>query len=150
MAAEKRARRSMSDDHKASLAQGRTQGRAVRNYLEALAAHAPKRGRRRTAETVDNRLAAIERELVAADPLRRLKLIQERRDLSAERDTLGAPVDMARLEACFVEVAASYSARQGISYQSWREVGVPAAVLARAGITRTRSSSSAPANPAEG
>jgi hypothetical protein len=128
----------MSDDHKASLAQGRTEGRAVRNYLEALAAHAPKRGRRRTVDTVDRRLVAIERELAAADPLRRLKLIQERRDLQAERETLAAPVDMAALESAFVEIAASYSARQGINYQSWREVGVPAAVLTRAGISRNR------------
>jgi hypothetical protein len=128
----------MSDDHKASLAQGRTEGRAVRNYLEALAAHAPKRGRRRTVDTVDRRLVAIEREQAAADPLRRLKLIQERRDLQAERETLAAPVDMAALESAFVEIAASYSARQGINYQSWREVGVPAAVLTRAGISRNR------------
>lgn len=138
MAGNKRARRGMSDDHKASLAQGRTEGRAVRNYLEALAAHAPKRGRRRTVDTVDRRLVAIERELAAADPLRRLKLIQERRDLQTERETLAAPVDMAALESAFVEIAASYSARQGINYQSWREVGVPAAVLTRAGISRNR------------
>jgi len=138
MPTKKSVKRSMSDDHKASLAQGRTEGRAVRDYLEALAAHAPKRGRRRTVESVDRRLAAIEDELGSADAVARLKLVQERRDLQAERETLSSPVDLAGLEDAFVEIAASYSARQGISYQSWREIGVPAAVLGRAGISRSR------------
>ena len=138
MPTKKTAKRSMSDDHKASLAQGRTEGRAVRNYLEALATHAPKRGRRRTVDSVDRRLAAITDELATADPVRRLKLVQERRDLEAEREVLAAPVDLAGLEDAFVEIADSYSARQGISYQSWREIGVPAQVLARAGISRSR------------
>jgi len=132
------AQRSMSDAHKASLAQGRLEGRVVRNYLESLQQHAPKRGRRRTAETVDRRLAAIEDELPSADPLRRLKLVQERRDLSVEREHLAEPFDMSAAEDEFVEIAASYSERQGISYQSWREIGVPAAVLSRAGISRGR------------
>ena len=138
MPVKKAVKRSMSDDHKASLAQGRTEGRAVRNYLEALAAHAPKRGRRRTVESVDRRLAVIENELTSADPLTQLKLVQERRDLLAERDVLASPVDLAALEDAFVEIAESYSARQGISYQSWREIGVPAQVLTRAGVSRSR------------
>jgi hypothetical protein len=46
-------------------------------------------------------------------------------------------VDLGTIEDAFVKVAASYSARQGISYASWREVGVPAAVLKRAKISRS-------------
>lgn len=38
----------MSDDHKAALAEGRAQGRAVRAYLEGLEASKPRRGRKRT------------------------------------------------------------------------------------------------------
>ena len=87
---------------------------------------------------MDRRLAAIEDELPSADPLRRLKLVQERRDLSVEREHLAEPFDMSAAEDEFVEIAASYSERQGISYQSWREIGVPAAVLSRAGISRGR------------
>lgn len=41
-------RRAMSDEHKAALAEGRDQGRAVRRYLDALEQHRPKRGRKRT------------------------------------------------------------------------------------------------------
>jgi|SRR5829696_2920466 len=138
MPVKKSSKRSMSDDHKASLAQGRSEGRVVRNYLEALSANTPKRGRRRTPESIDRRLATIEAELPDADAMRRLKLVQERRDLLAERETLAAPVDLRALEDAFVEIVESYSARQGISYQSWREVGVPAAVLSRAGVSRSR------------
>ena len=138
MAAKRSTKRSMSDEHKEALAQGRLEGRVVRNYLEGLRATAPQRGRRRTVESVDRRLAAIEVELVEADPMRQLKLVQERRDLQTERESMHQPVDIDALEAGFVDVAKSYSERQGISYQSWREVGVPAAVLARAGISRSR------------
>ncbi len=50
----------MSDAHKAALAEGRAQGRAVRNYLEALEAHKPKRGRKRTPDSMKRRLAKID------------------------------------------------------------------------------------------
>ena len=39
-----------------------------------------------------------------------------------------------RINAEFVKVAKSYSQRQGISYATWREVGVEASVLKAAGI----------------
>src|SRR3546814_5647187 len=61
--ATKRKRSPMSDEHKAALAEGRNQGRAVRRYLEALEAHKPKRGRKRTAESIQKRLAAIDADL---------------------------------------------------------------------------------------
>ena len=48
----KRTRSPMSDSHKAALAEGREQGRAVRRYLEALEAHKLKRGRKRTQESI--------------------------------------------------------------------------------------------------
>jgi hypothetical protein len=46
-------------------------------------------------------------------------------------------VDLAQLEKDFVKAAAPYSERKGISYSAWREVGVPAAVLDKAGIARS-------------
>ena len=72
----------MSDDHKAALAQGRAEGRAVREYLDALRANKPKRGRKRTPDSIKKRLAAIDDQLESADPLGELRLIQERRDLT--------------------------------------------------------------------
>ena len=127
----------MTNDHKAALAQGRTEGRAVRDYLTALRASKPKRGRRRTPDSIRKRLAAIDKELASADALTELRLIQERRDLTSEMATMDRGVDLATVESAFVDVAASYSARHQISYTSWREVGVPAAVLRKAGISRS-------------
>jgi hypothetical protein len=127
----------MSDEHKAALAEGRNQGRSVRRYLEALEAHKPKRGRKRTTESVQKRLDRIDVELAKADPLKRLQLIQERLDLKAELETAGAKVDLSGLEAEFVSAAAAYSERKRISYAAWRELGVEAAVLKRAGVSRS-------------
>jgi hypothetical protein len=45
-------------------------------------------------------------------------------------------IDLSSLEAEFVKVAQGYSDRQGISYAAWREVGVEASVLKKAGISR--------------
>ena len=135
--ATKRERTPMSDEHKAALAEGRNQGRAVRRYLEALEAHKPKRGRKRTAESMQKRLDRIDVELVKADPLKRLQLIQERLDLKNELDNLDAKVDLSGIEDDFVKAAAAYSDRKGISYAAWRELGVEAAVLKRAGISRS-------------
>ena len=126
----------MTDEHKAALARGRTEGRAVRDYLESLRANKPKRGRRRTTDSIEKRLAAIDNELASADPLTELKLLQERRDLQAELEAKSVATDHAAIEEAFIKVAREYGERQGISYTTWRQVGVDAAVLTRAGITR--------------
>lgn len=128
----------MSNEHKAAMETGRAEGRIVRDYLEALRANKPRRGRKRTAESITKRLAAIADELLSASAIEELKLVQERRDLEAELATLGNGdgTDLAELEARFIGVAKAYADRKGISYASWREVGVPAAVLSKAGITR--------------
>jgi hypothetical protein len=127
----------MSDEHKAALAEGRNQGRAVRRYLEALEAHKPKRGRKRTPESMQKRIDKIDSELAGADPLKRVGLIQERLDLTAELETAGRKVDLTELEQGFVDAARAYSERKGISYAAWRQLGVEAAVLKRAGIRRS-------------
>lgn len=127
----------MSASHKEALAAGRNEGRAVRAYLEALAANKPKRGRKRTGDSINKRLAAIEEELAGANPLRELQLVQERMDLQDELASMAEQVDLSGLEDKFVEVAASYSERKGISYAAWREIGVTPAILQRAGIKRS-------------
>ena len=127
----------MTDEHKAALAAGRAEGRAVRNYLEALRTNKPKRGRKRTPDSIKQRIAAIEAELMDADPVNELKLVQERMNLADELEHMGAGVDMSALETDFVKVAAAYGERNGISYAAWREVGVTPAVLKRAGIRRS-------------
>jgi hypothetical protein len=134
--AKKKGPKSITDEHKAAMAAGRAEGRAVKDYLEALESARPKRGRRRTPESIEKRLAAIDDLLPTADPVARLSLIQERNDLTAEMDGLTAEVDISELEAAFAKVAKAYSERKGIGYAAWREVGVPASVLKDAGISR--------------
>jgi hypothetical protein len=132
----KRTRSPMTDAHKAALAEGREQGRAVRRYLEALEAHKPKRGRKRTPESIQKRLAAIEEKLPEADPLSRLQLVQERMDLERQVAAADPSVNLSELEDEFVRAAPDYGQRKGITYAAWREAGVDAAVLRRAGIRR--------------
>lgn len=126
----------MSDAHKAALATGRTEGKAVRDYLEALRANKPARGRKRTPDSIAKRLAAIDAEIGSADAVKELRLVQERLDLEAELSTMGATVDMTALEADFVKVAKSYGQRTGVTYAAWRAVGIAPSVLKAAGITR--------------
>jgi hypothetical protein len=135
---EKRSSRTpLTPEHKAALASGREQGRIVRRYLEALERNRPKRGRRRTPESIKRQLQLVEERIATADPLTRLHLAQERRDLQRELAGKNSADDMAALEEEFIKVAAEYGRRKGISYASWREAGVSAAVLRRAGISRS-------------
>jgi hypothetical protein len=129
-------KRTVTDEHKAAMAQGRTEGRAVGAYLEALETHKPKRGRKRTPDSIDKRLGDIDHQLNTASPVKRLSLIQERLDLLNERTSMGHKVDLSGLENGFVEAAKAYGDRKGISYAAWRELGVPPSVLKRAGISR--------------
>ena len=127
----------MTDAHKAAMKAGRDQGRAVKAYLDALEQHRPRRGRQRTPDSIRLRLGAIEQAMDEASSLKRLQLAQERRDLQDELEAKSAPtVDLTALEADFVKAAKAYGASKGIVYATWRELGVPADVLERAGITR--------------
>ena len=111
------------------MAAGRAEGRAVKNYLEALEQHRPKRGRRRTAESINARLQKIEDELPTADPMTRLSMVQERIDLTEELKHMDSAVDLTEVEEAFVAAAKAYSERKNISYKAWREIGVEPAVL---------------------
>ncbi len=128
----------MSEDHKAALARGREEGRVVRRYLEALESSKPRRGRKRTPESIKKRLANIDTNLQTVDPLSRLHLVEERQRLESELSHAGETVDMAALEKSFVKVARVYGERKGISYSAWRTVGVSASVLQQAKIPRSR------------
>jgi len=126
----------MTDEHKAALAAGRAEGKAVRDYLEALRNNKPKRGRKRTPDSIKRRLQLISDELETADPVQELRLVQERIDLETELANVGQAVDLSAIEAEFVRVARGYSQRNGYSYSAWRTIGVDAAVLKKAGIGR--------------
>ena len=117
----------------------KTEVAAVRDYLKALEQNAPRRGRRRTPESVERQLAVLEGEMEGTSVTKRLDLIQQRIDLEADLETLqqAGSVDLSALEAGFATHAAAYGGRRGISYAAWREVGVSSATLKSAGIRRS-------------
>ena len=132
----KRGPKVVTKEHKAAMAAGRAESRAVSNYLEVMAANKPRRGRKRTPESIKSRLELIEAEIDEADMLSRVNLVQERMNLLEELGAMEEKVDIAEFEADFVRMAASYSERKGITFAAWRDVGVPAEVLGKAGIGR--------------
>ena len=137
--AQQRKKRTVSDNQKAAMQEGRVQGRAVAAYLDALQAYKPKRGRKRTPESIAKRLADIDRQLASASPVKQLSLIQERLNLLSEQDSMTTAPDISGLEEEFVQTAKTYGERKGITYAAWRELNVSPSVLKRAGITRSSS-----------
>ena len=61
----------MTTEHKQALADGRAEGRAVKSYLDALEQQKPRRGRKRTPDSIAKRLTAIEKQLADASSLQR-------------------------------------------------------------------------------
>ena len=113
---------------------------AIREYLKALEQNAPRRGRKRTPDGIRRQLASVAAEMEeGATVTRQLDMVQQRIDLETELEALeqAGSIDLSALEANFVNHAAAYGGRRGISYAAWREVGVSAATLKAAGIRRS-------------
>ena len=139
----KKATKKMSDEHKAALAKGREQGRAVREYLAALNEE-KKPGRKVAPETLAQKITQVQEQIASEpDPAKRVEHIQKRLDLEAQQADASEHVDLEALEQNFIAAAKEYSERKGITYSAWREAGVPAAVLKAAGVPRTRRPSAA-------
>ena len=126
----------MTQEHKDALAQGRREARAIKSYLEALGSRRP--GRPVTPDSLRQRIERLDNKIAAEkDPLRRVDLVQQRLDAADVLKRVAASADLDALEAGFVDHASSYSDRKGITYAAWREAGVPASVLRKAGIGRS-------------
>jgi hypothetical protein len=127
----------MSEEHKAALARGRREGRAVKEYLRLVGSRRP--GRPVTRESLEKKAAALAERIDAeSDPLKKLEMIQSRLDAEDQMAELAEAVDADAIEKEFIEVAGSYSERKGITYSAWREAGVSAHTLREAGVPRTR------------
>jgi hypothetical protein len=125
----------MSEEHKAALAQGRRESRAIRNYLEALGSRKP--GRPITPESLKKKIDGLEKKIESeSNPLKKVDLRQARLHAEEALDKMENAADLEDLEKEFVKVAKSYSKRKGITYSAWREQGVPAATLKKAGVSR--------------
>jgi hypothetical protein len=128
----------MSAEHKAALALGRREARAVKRYLDAIANRKP--GRPVTPERLRERIASLKAKIeTETDVLRALEMRQERIDAEVALAIAEATEDPVGLEEDFIEHARSYAERKGISYPAWRESKVPAASLKKAGISRSAS-----------
>ena len=126
----------MSKEHKDALARGRREARAIKAYLEALGSRRP--GRPVTPESLQARIDRLDEKMGAEqDPLKKVDLVQQRLDAVEALKRVEASADLDALEEGFVDHAKGYSERKGISYAAWREAGVPAGVLRRAGLSRT-------------
>lgn len=130
----KAAKSGMSNAHKQALANGRAEGRIIREYLEIVEATKPRRGRKRTPESIARRLSLIATEMKSADPVTKVRLIQERLNLRNELAGMKSKAEVQAAESKFVKVAKKFSDRNDISFDAWREVGVSPAVLKKAGI----------------
>lgn len=126
----------MTDSHKKALAEGRKDGKIVKQYLDALETHKPKRGRKVTRESLEKRLATIEAEIPQANPLKRLTLVQAKIDLTERLSVPETTDDFPALEQAFQKVVVTYSRRRDISFQAWVKVGVDPKILKAAGLTR--------------
>jgi hypothetical protein len=111
----------------------------VNQYLAAV--NTPKRRGRPISEAVlTQRLADARERVKTTRGVDKVLAAQEVRDLQAKlaRTTTAGAVDVKSLEAAFVEVARKFSENRGVGYGAWRDARVPAEVLKRAGIARTR------------
>jgi hypothetical protein len=131
--------RKMSAAHKRALAEGRTLSAVVERYLSAI--NTPKRrGRRVSKATLEQRLVAARARVRNATGVEKVLAAQAVRDLQAKLSQVSttSTVDVKSLEVAFVRVAKKFGENRGIGYGAWREAGVSADVLKRAGVARTR------------
>ena len=128
----------MTTAHKAAIAAGRSEGAAVKRYLEVLGQRG-KPGRRVSQEELEERLDTTKNSIPDEENLlTRLDLIQKQIDLESRISAAESDDDSADAEEAFVQVARGYAERKNVSYSAFRKMGVPASVLKDAGIARTR------------
>lgn len=117
--------------------------RAVSDYLVALLLRQGSRGTSWTVERWERRAHNL-RQLLGEepDPERRLRYTQALLEASERHQealrSREAAEGLLELQHRFEAVAAGWGRLQGIDWRAWRQVGVPAAVLRRAGIVEKR------------
>lgn len=133
------ASRRLSASHKRALAEGRTMSATVDRYLSAV--NTPKRrGRKVSKAALQQRLTDARAKAKSATGVDRVLAAQEVRDLQTRITAIDSSSagDVKSLEAAFVKIAKRFGENRGIGYGAWRDAGVPAQVLKKAGIARTR------------
>lgn len=115
----------------------RAEARAVKNYLESLQSGRGSQGTNpaRLKERLERAQTSLASE---TNVLRRAEIVQSIHDLEDAIKRSGRGGEGVDLEAEFVKYGARYSERKGLEWAAWRSMGVPAAVLTKAGVPRTR------------
>ena len=85
------------------------------------------------------RLAEARIKAKSATGVDKVLAAQEVRDLQTRIANMSVAVggDIKSLEAAFVKIAKRFGENRGIGYGAWRDAGVPAVVLKKAGVART-------------
>jgi hypothetical protein len=133
------AARTLSAAHKRALAEGRTMSAVVDRYLSAV--NTPKRRGRKVSKTaLVERLTDARTKAKSATGVDKVLAAQEVRDLEIRIANMesAAGGDVKSLESAFVKIAKRFGDNRGIGYGAWRDAGVPAVVLKKAGVARTR------------
>lgn len=131
--------RKLSAAHKRALAEGRTMSAVVDRYLSAV--NTPKRrGRKVSKAALVQRLGDSRAKAKSAKGVDRVLAAQEVRDLELRIANIETATggDIKSLESAFVKIARRFGENRGIGYGAWRDAGVPAVVLKKAGVARTR------------
>jgi hypothetical protein len=131
--------RKLSAAHKRALAEGRTMSATVDRYLSAV--NTPKRrGRKVSKSALEQRLAEARIKAKSATGVEKVLAAQDVRDLQSRiaNMSVASGGDIKSLEAAFVKIAKRFGENRGIGYGAWRDAGVPAVVLKKAGVARTR------------
>jgi hypothetical protein len=98
------------------------------------------RGRKVSKATLTQRLASARERAKTATGVEKVLAAQEVRDLQNKLANINAAngTDVKSLEAEFIRIAKKFGENRGIGYGAWRDAGVPAVVLKKAGVARTR------------
>jgi hypothetical protein len=133
------AQRKLSAAHKRALAEGRTMSAVVDRYLSAV--NTPKRRGRKVSKTaMAQRLTDARAKAKSSTGVDKVLAAQDVRDLETRIANIETATggDIKNLESAFVKIAKRFGENRGIGYGAWRDAGVPAVVLKKAGVARTR------------
>ena len=128
-------KRRLTPDAKKAMAEGRERSRMIDLYLKSVETHKyQRRSRLIDRKGLEAKIAEIDTELESAVGVTKLLLAQERRDLMKQLNNQSRADEFEQLEAAFISVAKQFSIEREISYETWRDLGVPMRTLAKAGI----------------
>jgi hypothetical protein len=121
---------------KAAVLDAKTEAQRISQYLRALQLKKTKMGPKAKPEVLARRVSKARDAAAMRTGIRQLEAVQRLRNLERKQADPSMNGNFEKLETNFIETAKGFGERKGIDYGTWRAVGVDAAVLKKAGITR--------------